>query len=246
MASENGNGNGKKNKTILCQICGRKRKPSEMMPCELIRPALINTLKKKYPDWRPEGYVCRNDLSHIKKDYVEDALEEDRGELSRIDKEVIKSLEEHEVLAKNINVELERELKIGERISDKVAGFGGSWRFIIIFVLIMCVWIAINSMALMSKPFDPYPYILLNLVLSCIAALQAPIIMMSQERQEERDRLRAENDYRINLKAELEIRHLHEKIDHVLMKQWQKMVEIQKIQIELIEDIEKSEKKRKK
>jgi len=232
------NGNGKGNKTVVCQICKKNKKLSEVMPAELIRSALISTIRKKYPDWSPQGYICRDDLSHIKKEYVEDVLEEDRGELSKIEREVVKSLHEHELLAKNINVEFERKLKIGERVADKVAEFGGSWRFVIGFILIMSVWIALNSIALMAKPFDPYPYILLNLVLSCIAALQAPIIMMSQKRQEERDRLRAENDYRINLKAELEIRHLHEKIDHLLLKQWQKMVEIQKIQIDMMEDIE--------
>jgi uncharacterized membrane protein len=94
-----------------------------------------------------------------------------------------------------------------------------------------------NSMSLITKPFDPYPYIFLNLILSCLAAIQAPIIMMSQNRQEERDRIQAEHDYRINLKAELEIRHLHEKVDHLLVNQWQRLLEIQEIQMELMDEI---------
>jgi uncharacterized membrane protein len=117
-----------------------------------------------------------------------------------------------------------------------MAEFGGSWRFISLFIAVMVIWIIINTIALLSKPFDPFPYILLNLVLSCLAAIQAPIIMMSQNRQEAKDRLRAEFDYRVNLKAELEIRQLHDKIDHLLEHQWQRLLEIQEIQMELLEE----------
>jgi uncharacterized membrane protein len=102
---------------------------------------------------------------------------------------------------------------------------------------VLVVWIAVNSFILSAKAFDPYPYILMNLILSCLAALQAPIIMMSQNRSEARDRLRAENDYKVNLKAELEIRHLHEKVDHLLRRQYNRLFEIQQIQIELLEEL---------
>lgn len=124
----------------------------------------------------------------------------------------------------------------GERISDKVAEFGGSWRFLIVFTGIIGVWIAINTVAVLWRPFDPYPFIFLNLVLSGLTALQAPIIMMSQNRSEARDRLLGEHDYLVNLKAELEIRHLQEKIDLLLTHQWQSLLEIQQIQIELMEE----------
>jgi uncharacterized membrane protein len=137
----------------------------------------------------------------------------------------------------SVSIEFEQQLTFGERLADKIAEFGGSWRFIIIFFVILSLWIAINSLTLILKPFDPYPFILLNLILSCLASIQAPIIMMSQNRQEDKDRLRAEHDYRINLKAELEIRHLHEKIDHLLMNQWQRLLEIQEIQMELMEEL---------
>ena len=109
----------------------------------------------------------------------------------------------------------------GQRLADRIAAVGGSWNFITGFVIVLFAWIAINSIALLSRPFDPYPYILLNLVLSCLAAIQAPVIMMSQNRQETRDRLHAMRDYQVNLKAELEIRHLHQKIDHLLSHQWE-------------------------
>ena len=104
-----------------------------------------------------------------------------------------------------------------------MASFGGSWRFLILFAAFMVAWMGLNTWLLASRAFDPYPYILLNLVLSCLAAVQAPVIMMSQNRQEARDRLRAKNDYLVNLKAELEIRLLHEKLDHLLRHQWERL-----------------------
>ena len=128
-------------------------------------------------------------------------------------------------------------LTLGEALADRIATFGGSWRFIIVFGSVLLVWILINTIALAAKPFDPYPFILLNLILSCLAAIQAPVIMMSQNRQETKDRLRSENDYRVNLKAELEIRHLHEKVDHLLSRQWERLAEIQQIQIELLSEV---------
>jgi uncharacterized membrane protein len=157
--------------------------------------------------------------------------------LSTLDREVLESLKQHETLTSNVEAEFEQESTVGERLSDKMASFGGSWTFLIIFGGILLVWITLNSIALLAKPFDPYPYILLNLVLSCLAAIQAPVIMMSQNRQEAKDRLRSQHDYQVNLKAELEIRHLHEKIDHLLSRQWERLVEIQQIQIDLMSEI---------
>lgn len=125
----------------------------------------------------------------------------------------------------------------GQRLADKVASFGGSWRFIILFGIFIIIWMVINIVLLLNKGFDPYPFILLNLILSCLAALQAPVIMMSQNRQEEKDRERAKQDYMVNLKAELEIRVLHEKLDHLIMHQQQELLNIQQIQVEMMEDI---------
>jgi uncharacterized membrane protein len=121
-------------------------------------------------------------------------------------------------------------------LADRIAAIGGSWAFILLFCATLVAWITANTVVLTTAPFDPYPFILLNLVLSCVAALQAPIIIMSQNRQEAKDRVRAEHDYRINLKAELEIRHLHEKLDHLLLHQWQRLLEIQQVQTEMIEE----------
>ncbi len=146
-------------------------------------------------------------------------------------------MQRHEILTQNIEAQFERKTSLGERLSDHIAEFGGSWAFIITFGSVILVWIAFNAYALANRGFDPYPFILLNLVLSCTAAIQAPVIMMSQNRAEARDRLRGENDYKVNLKAELEIRHVHEKLDHLLRKQNRRMFEVQQIQIELLEQL---------
>jgi uncharacterized membrane protein len=118
-------------------------------------------------------------------------------------------------VSRNPNVEEEDRLTFGQRIADKVASFGGSWTFIIIFGVILAIWVIFNSTALLAKHFDPYPYILLNLFLSMIASIQAPVIMMSQNRQSAKDRLKSDLDYEVNLKAELEVAHLHRKVDHI-------------------------------
>ena len=127
----------------------------------------------------------------------------------------------------------------GQRISDKVARFGGSWIFIISFLVLLTAWIAFNALVPKRAQFDPYPFILMNLILSCIAALQAPVVMMSQNRQEEKDRQRAENDYLINMKAELELRSLHQKMDLLLEEQIKTLFETQQEQMELLEDMRK-------
>ena len=162
-----------------------------------------------------------------------------------LDEEVVESLRQHEILSSDLSKEFERKLTFGEQLSDKIAEFGGSWRFILSFGAGLIVWIIINVAVLATRAWDPYPFILLNLILSCLAALQAPIIMMSQNRAAIRDRLHAENDYKINLKAELEIRHLHEKIDHLLRRQYNRLFEIQEIQIELLEELAKKRSARK-
>ena len=222
--------------TVTCQICGKQKKLSEVRPAALIRESIVEIIRKTNPDWDTAGYICISDLNHFREEYVKDVLSKGKGETSILENQVMKSLREHEVLSTNINIEFDRKLSFGERMADKMADYAGSWHFIGIFIGLLIVWIIINSIVLLQRPFDPYPYILLNLILSCIAALQAPIIMMSQNRLEAKDRLRSEHDYRINLKAELEIRHLHEKIDHLLITQWQRLLEIQEMQMELIEE----------
>jgi len=223
--------------TYSCQICGKTAAETELVPASLVRSAVINVIKKNFPVWSGTGFICADDLNRFRNEYMNQILEAEKGELSSLEKEVVESLSRHEILSTHIDQEYESALTFGERLSDKIASFGGSWRFIIIFASILLLWIISNSYVLLFKPFDPYPYILLNLVLSCLAAVQAPIIMMSQNRQEAKDRVRAAHDYQINLKAELEIRHLHQKIDHLLSSQWKHLVEIQELQLELMEEI---------
>src|SRR5437867_8317256 len=222
---------------LICQICKKHKSPHGGMVAELIRPSLLEFIKKEKPELDSKGFICFDDLGEFRKDYVKEVLQDEIGELSALDHEVSESLQQHEILSSDISKQFEKKLTFGERLSDRIASFGGSWRFIILFGTVLFGWIILNGILLLNRGFDPYPFILLNLILSCLAAIQAPIIMMSQNRSEARDRLRAENDYKVNLKAELEIRHLHEKIDHLLRRQYNRLFEIQQIQIELLEEI---------
>src|SRR5213079_2568976 len=222
---------------LNCQICGRAFMPQNGAIGDNVRPSLAEFIKSHRPNWDPHQFICFADLGAFRRDYVKHTLECEIGELTSLDQEVIESLREHEVLTENIEKQFERKLTFGEHLSDKIASFGGSWRFIILFGTVLLGWIALNAALLANRGFDPYPFILLNLILSCLAAIQAPIIMMSQNRAEARDRLRGENDYKVNLKAELEIRHLHEKMDHLLRRQYNRLFEIQQIQIELLEEL---------
>lgn len=227
----------KKDKSVACQICGEQKRLYDVVPADLIREPVLHIIQQHYPDWKPDGYICMKDLNKFRAQYIKNVIETDKGELTDLEEEVLNRMREHEILSENLNIEFDRQLTSGERLADLIAGFGGSWLFIIIFSSVIFIWVAVNTWVIISRPFDPYPYILLNLVLSCLAAIQAPVIMMSQNRQEDRDRIRAENDYRINLKAELEIRHLHEKMDHLLMKQWERLLEIQEVQIDIMEEL---------
>ena len=220
-----------------CQICHRPTSANAGTIGEVLRPSLVEFIQKRIPEFDPKTFVCFNDLRQFRRDYVKEVLQEEIGELSALDQEVIDSLQEHEILSENIGRQFDKELTFGERLSDRIADFGGSWRFLIFFGITLLIWIVINTIVLATRAFDPYPFILMNLILSCLAAIQAPVIMMSQNRAEARDRARAENDYKVNLKAELEIRHLHETIDHLLRKQYNRLFEIQQIQIELLEEL---------
>ncbi|MCW5688663.1 MAG: DUF1003 domain-containing protein [Pseudolabrys sp.] len=221
---------------FACAICNREKSARDVTQIAVVRPSLIDRIKAEYPDLPAEGYICNEDLGRYRSRYVTELLGEERGELTKLEQDVVQSLADHETLAENIEAEYAVKRTFGEKLSDQLAAFGGSWTFIVIFFCVLVVWMAFNVLALQRDVFDPYPFILLNLVLSCLAAIQAPIIMMSQNRQEAKDRLRSENDYRVNLKAELEIRHLHEKIDHILTRQWERLAEIQQIQLEMMQE----------
>ncbi|MBI1312488.1 DUF1003 domain-containing protein [bacterium] len=219
-----------------CSVCGRSRHLSEMALGASLRESVVSLIRGEHPEWSAEGRVCFECLNQYRAEHVRRLLEEEKGDLSALEEQVIQSLREQESISENVNEEFDRALTFGERISDRLASFGGSWTFLIMFGAVIVIWMAINLTILARQPFDPYPFILLNLVLSCLAAVQAPIIMMSQNRQEAKDRLRSEHDYRVNLKAELEVRLLHTKIDQLLTHQWQRLLEIQQLQVELLEE----------
>ncbi len=169
---------------------------------------------------------------------TENLIHSENEQLNKLGQIVQKAIQEEKLIVENLLHQPKEILTRGETVSDKVASFGGSWKFIISFSILLLVWIMFNTLSPLKDEFDPYPFILMNLVLSAIAALQAPIIMMSQNRKEERDRKRSENDYLINLKAELELRSLHEKIDLLLEDQIKVLFDSQARQIEMLKNIE--------
>jgi uncharacterized membrane protein len=222
-----------------CAVCGGTFPLRAMVPAAAVRDSVTALIARDHPGWSSEAFICRADLSRYSADYVQSLLESERGELTSLEREVLESMRQHEILATNIELEAEQDRSLGERLSDRLTSFGGSWTFLIFFGVFLFAWIAMNSVVLWLRPVDPYPFILLNLLLSCLAAVQAPIIMMSQKRQEVRDRLRSQHDYQVNLKAELEIRHLNEKLDHLLSHQWERLVQIQQVQLELLAQLER-------
>jgi uncharacterized membrane protein len=221
----------------ICQVSGKEYPASELVPGIAIRKPVVELIKQKYPHWTDEGFISNKELNVFRHMYVQKMMEDEIGELSKLEQEVLESIKKSEILSKNVEPEIDDTLTVGQKVADKIASFGGSWTFIISFLLFIALWLAFNLYLIFAKPFDPYPFILLNLILSCVAAIQAPVIMMSQHRQESRDRQRSEHDYQINLKAELEIRQLNEKIDHLLIHQGQRLLEIQQVQVELMEEI---------
>jgi uncharacterized membrane protein len=227
-------------KQITCTVCGKDFPEESMISGYGIRHEVEDLIRAEHPDWNDSTFICEPDFDKYRRKYVLQLVTEERGKIEKLEQEVVDSIHESDLLSKNINTSYTEETSVGAKISDKVAKFGGSWKFIITFFAILILWIAINSVVLLTKTFDPYPFILLNLILSCIAAIQAPIIMMSQNRQEAKDRMRSENDYKVNLKAEIEIRTLHEKIDHLLLDQWSRMMQIQQVQLDMLEELQKN------
>jgi uncharacterized membrane protein len=223
--------------TVPCQICGERRKRDEVVPAARVHALIVEVIRREHPAWSPEGYICYADLNRFRTEYARDAVEKEKEEYAQLEGASLPGIREEDHLPKNINVEYEKELTFGERLSDRIAVFAGSWSFIAAFTGLIFLWVALNTYIFFLHPFDPYPYILLNLVLSILTAIQAPIIIMSQNRQEIRDRLHAERDYRVSVHSELEIHRLHKKIDYLLSIQGQRLLEIQNIQMELMEEL---------
>jgi uncharacterized membrane protein len=217
-------------------ISGRRFRKRDLVRLDHLRPSLAERIRADYPNLPPDARISRNELARYRMLYVEELLQQDRGEFTELDRQVVASIARQETIAENSEEEFTEHRTLGERLSDHLARFGGSWAFLISFAAVLVIWMAVNVIRGAGAAFDPYPFILLNLVLSCLAAIQAPIIMMSQKRQEAKDRLRSFNDYRVNLKAELEIQHLHEKIDYLISRQWHRLGEIQQMQLEIMQE----------
>ncbi len=175
--------------------------------------------------------------SPMSNNEIDQLISNEHRHLNKLHQIVNDTIKAEELIIHNLLHPPMETLTQGQKISDKVARFGGSWKFIIMFGVILTIWILFNVIVLTHYEFDPYPFILMNLVLSCIAALQAPIIMMSQNRKEEKDRMRSENDYMINLKAEMQIRSMHQKMDLLLEEQIETLFETQEKQFILLKEI---------
>ena len=226
-------------KKIICgnNVTQEIKKNDLYASAYLLRESIYNLIKKDYPDFNRNCFIAEDEVAKYRNIHLEGLINKDDDEPDILDKNVIDSILNKKIISDNIEDDWEEKLSIGQNIADKVAKFGGSWTFIISFGLFLFLWMGVNVWVLAAHPFDPYPFILLNLFLSALAAIQAPIIMMSQNRQEEKDRKRGENDYKVNLKAELEIKLLHDKIDHLISYQNQKLMETLELNSDYLEEI---------
>jgi uncharacterized membrane protein len=226
--------------TFVSDISQKEFPSIEKVSAKLVRSNIFKLIQNEHPNFSINSNLAVSELIYYRQKYVASYVVKEIGEVSDLEKEVLDSINDNEILTKNTE-NYDKPLTFGQRLADKIAFFGGSWTFILSFFGFIAVWILINVFWIgsnqNSQGFDPYPFILLNLILSCLASLQAPVIMMSQNRQEEKDRLRATKDYMTNLKAELEIRMLHEKVDHLIINQQQELIDIQKEQLLLLENI---------
>jgi uncharacterized membrane protein len=210
---------------------------SERVLGKTVRSSVFDLIQQDKPYFTLDMFLSKSELSNYRNKYIEGFLNKQIGPLTESDRTVLDSVMDKTILTDKLDDDDVQPMSFGQRIADKVATFGGSWTFIISFGIFLLIWMCINIYWLGNKGFDPYPFILLNLILSSLAAIQAPVIMMSQNRQEEKDRERGKKDYMINLKSELEIRMLHEKIDHLVLNEQQEVLEIHKVQIEMMHDI---------
>lgn len=225
------------NGKVTCAISGKDYASDKAVPLSALDQNLQRYIFATYTSVTKDSHIGEDQLISIKKDYLNGMLASELGELDALEKEVVKSISENKILSEHVDEVYEDGFTFGERVADRIAEFGGSWKFIILFFSFIMGWISLNIFLLRNDSYDPYPFILLNLILSCLAAIQAPIIMMSQNRQEAKDRRRSEQDYKVNLKAELEIQLLHKKIDHVLVHQSKRLLEIERVQVEIMEAV---------
>lgn len=222
---------------VVCALTGQSISVKDATQVSTLDQEFQEYIRQQHGQLADSDHICSQEVASLQNAYLQALLTDDLDQLSDLEKEIDLTIAANPLLNTDIEEDAIPELTTGERVADKVASFGGSWPFIIIFFSFLIIWMSINAFALHERGFDPYPFILLNLILSCLAAIQAPIIMMSQNRQAHKDRQQSEHDYKINMKAELEIKLLHKKIDHVLTYQNRRLLELQRVQTQMLEKL---------
>ncbi|AYE37145.1 DUF1003 domain-containing protein [Companilactobacillus zhachilii] len=225
-------------KNQICAICGNRFTIMEGLFLRDLSDLLKQQVIKTNSFAKESSFICLKDLQTLRLEHMQSIIDQDLKIDQEMNDKLKKEMAKDTYVITNINETMSGKRTTGEKLADAVAKFGGSWGFIITFTIILVIWMTINVVHLFGVNFDPYPFILLNLFLSCVAAVQAPIIMMSQNRQADRDRVDSENDYKTNMKSEMEIRILHEKLDQLNEVQWPHILDMQKMQIEVLSEIE--------
>ncbi|MBP1629306.1 MAG: hypothetical protein H6Q15_199 [Bacteroidetes bacterium] len=224
-------------KTFISDLSKKEFPIGDRISGKLVRQTIKQLIKKDHPDFDDNDYLSISELDYYREKHIEHLMQTNVRTITKLEDKVLTSLKDKKTISDVIENEETPKLSFGQRVADKMAEFGGSWTFIISFLIFLLIWICINVFWLTNKQFDPFPFILLNLILSSVAALQAPVIMMSQNRQEEKDRERAKKDYMVNLKAEIEIGILNEKIDHLIINEQKEIIEIHEAQMEMLAKI---------
>lgn len=222
---------------VNCSLCNDLVEGRTLASPQKLENRILDLIRQDRPEWEAKRGICPNCLEQYRAKKFVSYLEAEYQKLSELEHAVVSKITRRDRVSRQVHREVETTMTFGERVADRVAQFGGSWRFIGLFGGILVTWMIVNAWVLARHPFDPYPFILLNLVLSTLAALQAPVIMMSQNRQAHKDRQHAQQDFEVNLMAEIEIRDLHDKLDSLRFKQWHELWHIQKRQIELLEHL---------
>ncbi|MTV81853.1 DUF1003 domain-containing protein [Secundilactobacillus folii] len=225
------------NLAVPCIVDGKTYRVEEGMYLADLSTSIRQRVKQDYPKAKVTDFICSHHLLKYRLASVDSMINSDLKQSQKINRKLTRAMQSDDYEITDVNETLTKSLTFGERVADNVARFGGSWGFIGVFVFVLIAWMAVNSLQLFGIHFDHYPFILLNLCLSCISAIQAPIIMMSQNRSADRDRMDAENDFHVNLKSEHELRILHAKLDHLSQNQIPHTLEIEKLQIEILSEI---------
>jgi len=224
---------------VPCSLCQTQVETRTLYSAQKLELPLFDVIKRERPEWPGTRGICGNCYEQFRAKKLLSYLEKEYDKITEMEKAIVTKIARRGRVSSLVQQEYEAHMTFGEHVADRVAQFGGSWTFIVIFGAVLFGWMGVNTWLLVRRPFDPYPFILLNLVLSTIAALQAPVIMMSQNRQAAKDRFEATQDSQVNLMAAMEIRDLHDKLDGLRHRQWHELWHLQRRQLELLEHLDK-------